>query len=235
MNKLNIKLFADGADLQSIIKLSQNDDIKGFTTNPTLMRKAGVQDYKFFAKDVLKHITNRPISFEVFADELNIMYSQAKEIASWGDNVYVKIPVTNTKNESTIPIIKKLANDGVKQNITALFTVEQSTPIIDILKNGPQSIISIFCGRIMDAGIDPIPTMRDIINYCSNISNIEVLWASPRCTYDIINAEKVGSHIITVSHDLLNKLHLFGKDLNEFSLETVRMFYEDSQKAGYKL
>jgi transaldolase len=236
MRALKIKLFADGADLQSIIKLSQNPQISGFTTNPTLMCKAGVKDYSSFAKDVLKQVTDKPISFEVFSDELPEMERQAKEIASWANNVYVKIPITNTKAESTSPIINSLSHSGVKVNVTGVFTLEQVSLATDALKNGSPSVVSVFAGRIADTGVNPTPLMTKALNICKSCdSNIELLWASPRELYNIIEAEQVGCDIITVAHDVLAKLHLFGKDLTEFSLETIRMFYNDATKAGYSL
>jgi transaldolase len=236
MNNLKIKLYADGANLTSMINLAKRDDIKGFTTNPTLMRKDGVQDYRAFAKEVLKAIPDKPISFEVFSDDLVEMEKQAKEIASWADNVYVKIPITNTKSESTIPIISTLSHAGVKVNVTAVFTLQQTLDAALALRYGCPSIVSIFAGRIADAGINPTPIMQAALATCASIEpNIELLWASPRELYNIIEANNVGCHIITVSHDLLNKMKLFGKDLTEFSLSTVQMFYNDAQKAGYSL
>lgn len=235
MQPLKIKLFADGANLESILKLAKLEHIKGFTTNPTLMRKDGVQDYKAFSKEVLTHIKDKPISFEVFSDDLPEMERQAKEIASWADNVYVKIPITNTKGESTSPIIFNLTKAGVKVNVTGIFTLEQVLNTTMMLKGGAPSVISVFAGRIADTGRNPSPIMAAALEVCKFEPKIELLWASPRELYNIIEADNVGCHIITVSHDLLNKMSNFGKDLNQFSLETVQMFYNDAVKAGYSL
>jgi transaldolase len=236
MRQLKIKLFADGADLQSILNLSKDERIKGFTTNPTLMKKAGIQDYKTFAKEVLNHIKDKPISFEVFSDELPEMERQAKEIASWSDNVYVKIPITNTQGISTAPIIKTLSHDNVKVNVTGVFTLDQTMRAAGSLQGGAPSVISIFAGRIADTGRNPTPIMKEALNICTNLDkNIELLWASPRELYNIIEADDAGCHIITVAHDILAKLNNLDKDLEEFSLETVKMFYNDAKKAGYTL
>jgi transaldolase len=236
MQPLKIKLFADGADLRSILELNQNPMIKGFTTNPTLMKKAGVQNYSAFAKEVLQHIKDKPISFEVFSDDLSEMERQAKEIASWADNVYVKIPITNTKGISTSPIIKSLSHSNVKVNVTGVFTLDQTLTAAGALQGGAPSVVSIFAGRIADTGINPSPIMASALHICAMIEpKIELLWASPRELYNIIEADHVGCHIITVAHDILAKLNLFDKDLTQFSLETVQMFYNDAQKAGYTL
>jgi transaldolase len=236
MRNFNIKIFADGADLQSILKLNSNPLISGFTTNPTLMRKAGVQDYRSFAKDVLNEIKDKPISFEVFSDDIYEMQEQAEEIASWGSNVYVKIPITNTLGESTIPIVNELSCSGVKINVTGVFTLDQTIKAAYALEGRSPSVISIFAGRIADTGINPSPLMAAALSICkSRDANIEVLWASPRELYNIIEADQVGCDIITVAHDILAKLDLLDKDLTEFSLETVQMFYNDAKKAGYSL
>jgi transaldolase len=232
----NTKIFADGADKKSLLELAKKKWVAGFTTNPTLMKKAGVQDYKSFALDILKEIKDRPISFEVFSDDFYEMESQALDIASWGSNVYVKIPITNTKGDSSIPLIEKLAHSGVKLNVTAVFTLDQVFKTAQVLKGGEPSIISVFAGRIADTGRNPVPIMEAALTMCTAIdSNIELLWASPREFYNIIEANRIGCHIITVSHDILAKANLLDKDLNEFSLETVQMFYNDAQKAGFKL
>lgn len=236
MRQLNIKIFADGADLQSILNLAKDNRIKGFTTNPTLMKKAGVKDYKAFAKEVLKHVVDKPISFEVFSDELPEMERQAKEIASWADNVYVKIPITNTQGVSTAPVIKSLSHNNVKVNVTGVFTLDQTMRAAGVLQCGSPSVISVFAGRIADTGRNPTPIMKEALNICNKLdSNIELLWASPRELYNIIEADEAGCHIITVAHDILAKLNNLDKDLEEFSLETVRMFKIDSEKAGYVL
>lgn len=235
---LTIKLFADGADLQSIIKLNQNPLIKGFTTNPTLMKKAGIQNYRSFAKEVLLHVKDKPISFEVFADDFDDMYAQAQDIASWGDNVYVKIPITNTLGQSSITLIEKLSTSKVKVNVTGVFTLEQVADAGDVLSGGAPSVISVFAGRIADTGENPTPIMlaaKKVCLLCSHIGQIELLWASPRELYNIVEADNAKCDIITVSHDLLSKLNLLGKDLTEFSLETVKMFYNDAKSAGYSL
>lgn len=236
MKHLNIKLFADGADINSILKLSQDNRIKGFTTNPTLMRKAGIKDYRSFAKEVLSHINDKPISFEVFADEFDQMEVQANEIASWGDNVYVKIPVMNTRGEPSYDLINKLSHNNVKLNVTAVFTIDQTTDISNALQGGALSIISIFAGRIADTGRNPVPLMEHALHICKSTDpNIELLWASPREVYNVIEAERCGCDIITATPDILSKIDLFDKDLTDFSRETVLMFKTDSDKAGYTL
>ena len=235
IQQLNIKIFADGADLKSILELNKNPLIKGFTTNPSLMRKTGITDYRAFSKEVLKHI-DKPFSFEVFADEFDEMEVQAKEIASWGNNVYVKIPVTNTRGESSVELIEKLSHSGVKVNVTAVFTLEQVFDVAQALEGGEPSVCSIFAGRVADTGANPSPLMLAAKAICNSMDkNIELLWASPRELYNIIEANNCNCDIITVGHDLLAKLNLFGKDLTEFSLETVKMFFNDAQKAGYTL
>ena len=232
----NVKIFADGADKKSLLELAKKDWVAGFTTNPTLMKKAGIQDYKAFALDVLSEIKDRPISFEVFSDDFDEMRTQALDIASWGSNVYVKIPITNTKGESSIPLVQELSHAGVKLNVTALFTLRQVSETAEALKGGAPSVISVFAGRIADTGRNPTPIMEEALAICQGADpNIELLWASPRELYNIIEADRAGCHIITVSHDILAKLGSLGKDLNEFSLETVQMFFNDAQKAGYKL
>lgn len=233
---MKIKLFADGADVASMVALSRDPRIKGFTTNPTLMRKAGVTDYRAFARSVLDAITEHPISFEVFSDELSEMERQALEIASWGKNVYVKIPVTNTRRESTAALVKALAAKGVKQNVTAVFTHAQVKEMGAALNGGPPSVISVFAGRIADSGRDPKAHMAEALKLCRAAGkNIELLWASPREVFNIAEAESVGCDIITATPDLLKKLELFGKDLGDFSLETVEMFHRDAAAAGYRL
>lgn len=233
---MKIKLFADGADRASMIELAKDPRIKGFTTNPTLMRKAGITDYVAFAKSVLEVITEHPISFEVFSDDFAEMERQALAIASWGKNVYVKIPVTNTKRESAGPLVKRLASQGVKQNVTAVFTHGQVREMALALAGGPPSVISVFAGRIADAGRDPKPHMREALAICRAADpRIELLWASPREALNIIEAEESGCDIITATPDLLKKAAGFGKDLGDFSLETVEMFYKDAVAAGYKL
>ncbi|MBL8957699.1 MAG: transaldolase [Myxococcaceae bacterium] len=233
---MKIKLFADGAEVAPMIELSRDPRIKGFTTNPTLMRKAGISDYRAFARSVLDAITAHPVSFEVFSDEFPEMERQALEIASWGKNVYVKIPVTNTKRQSSVELVRALAAKGVKQNVTAVFTHEQVREMAAALKGGPPSVISVFAGRIADSGRDPKPHMAEALKICRAASaDIELLWASPREVFNVAEAESVGCDIITATPDLLKKLAFFGKDLGDFSLETVEMFYRDAKAAGYRL
>lgn len=232
---MSIKIFADGADVKDMLQAYRSGAVHGFTTNPTLMRKAGISDYTAFAKDVLAQITDMPISFEVFADDLPTMVQQAKLIQSWGKNVYVKIPVTNTKGESTLPAIAQLAQSGVQLNVTAVFTVQQASGIIEALESSVPSVVSIFGGRIANAGTDPIPIMTEAVALAKKRPQCEVLWASPREAFNIIQAERCGCHIITVTTDLLAAMKTFGKNLEQYSLETVQMFYNDAQQAGYTL
>ena len=235
LSTMRTKIYADGADLESLLRLAEQPHIKGFTTNPTLMRKAGVADYAAFARDVLAQITDRPISFEVFSDDAGGMRRQAHEIASWGPNVYVKIPVTNTRAEPMTALIKDLSGDGVQVNVTALMTVRQVEEVAGALAGGAPSNISVFAGRVADTGRDPIPLMRDALAAMTGASEAELIWASPREVLNIAQAEEIGCHIITVTHDLLGKLHMLGKDLDEFSLDTVKMFHGDAVAAGYVL
>jgi transaldolase len=233
----SIKLFSDGADLASLLEMAKNPKISGFTTNPTLMRKAGISDYVGFAKQVLEHIQDRPISFEVFADEFDQMASQARLIAAWAKNVYVKIPITNTRGESSLPLVKELSVNGrVQLNVTAICTLEQVRGVSQALVGGAPAVISVFAGRVADTGRDPVPHMREaraILD--ASGAAAELLWASPRELLNILQAEQAGAHIITVPPDMLKKLSLFGKDLGEYSLETVKMFHNDAQAAGYTL
>lgn len=232
---LSIKIFADGADKAGIAEVGKNPLVKGFTTNPTLMRKAGISDYEAFAKEVLGIIGGRPISYEVFADDFSEMERQAKKIAAWGDNVYVKIPVTNTKGESAVPTVKKLADAGVKLNVTALMTLTQVKEVADALKDGPPSNISVFAGRIADTGRDPLPLMKEALDIMKVAPKSELIWASPRELLNIFHAESIGCHIITVTNDVLAKLSLVGKDLTEYSLDTVKMFERDGKASGFTL
>lgn len=235
VTNLKVSIYADGADIQSIRSLSNKPFIKGFTTNPTLMRQVGIKNYKAFALDVLEVITDLPVSFEVFADDIPSMQAQALEIASWGKNVNVKIPITNTKGESTANLVKYLSDKGVVCNITAMFTLEQVQNIVDILNPETPAILSIFAGRIADTGFDPVPLMKEAVNIASAKPKAEVLWASPRELLNIFQADEVGCHIITVTPDVLKKLSGVGKDLATFSLETVSMFYNDAKAAGYTI
>ena len=232
---LKIKLFADGADLDGMTQMYANPMIKGFTTNPTLMRKAGVQDYEAFAREVLAAIPDRPVSFEVFADDLPTMAAQARVIAAWGPNVNVKIPVTNTKGEFTGPIIEKLSAEGVQVNVTAVFSLEQVRAVTDALASDTPAIVSVFAGRIADTGVDPMPLMAEALKLMTAKPKAELLWASPRELLNIFQADQVGCHIITATNDLLGKLSGVGKDLEVFSRETVDMFYGDAQAAGFTI
>jgi transaldolase len=235
MSDLRVKIFADGADRAGMLRLYANPLIKGFTTNPTLMRKAGISDYRAFALDLLKAIPDRPISFEVFSDQFDEMAQQARVIARWGKNVYVKIPVTNTHGESSIPLLRDLAGAGIKLNVTALTTVEQVAGVVPALGGGPPACVSVFAGRIADTGRDPIPLMAEAVGLLAPHPNLELIWASPRELLNIFHAEAIGCHIITVTHDVLAKLPLVGKDLNEYSLDTVKMFCDDALKAGFRI
>jgi transaldolase len=233
--KLKVKLFADGAEKAGMLEMYQNPLISGFTTNPTLMKIAGVSDYEAFAKDILTQIPDKPISFEVFSDEFDEMERQALDITSWGENVYVKIPITNTKGESSVPLVATLSGNGVKVNVTAMFTVEQVQSVIPGLSKGPGSYVSVFAGRIADAGLDPLPIMREVLGLIKDYPGIELIWASPRELYNVVQADEIGCDIITATNSILKKLSSLGKDLNQFSLETVQMFYDDASEAGYTL
>jgi transaldolase len=234
-DQLNIKIFADGADLYGMLEYAENKLIKGFTTNPTLMRQAGVTDYEKFAREVLKHISDRPISFEVFSDEFREMERQALKLAELASNVVVKIPVTNTRGESSAPLISRLSAAGVSLNVTALMTPGQVQQVSDVLGDGPPSIVSVFAGRVADTGRDPVPLMIECLKHTRTRDNVELLWASPREILNVIQADAIGCDIITVTHDLLRKLGGLGKDLNQFSLETVTMFATDAVRAGFEL
>ena len=235
VNDLRIKIFADGADLPSMVALAALAHIKGLTTNPTLMRQAGIADYKAFASDVLAAIPGKPISFEVFADEPVEMLRQARLIASWGENVYVKMPVTTTDGASTEVMVRDLSMDGVKLNVTALMTPQQVATVASALEPGVPAIISVFAGRVADTGRDPVPLMTECVDLLADFDQIELIWASPRELINIFQADAIGCDIITVTPDLLKKLDLVGKDLDEFSLETVQMFYRDATMAGFQL
>ena len=235
VDQLSVKIFADGADLAGMLDLYRKPYIKGFTTNPTLMRKAGINDYRAFAKHVLQAIPDRPISFEVFSDDFAEMERQAREITSWGDNVYVKIPVTNTRRESARDLIKRLSCSGVKLNVTALLTLEQVRDVTAAVAGGASACVSMFAGRIADTGYDPVPLMAAAVEMLRVAPKAELIWASPRELLNIFHAEMVGCHIITVTHDILKKLSLVGKPLEEFSLDTVKMFFNDAQQAGFSI
>lgn len=235
LNNLKIKIFADGADLESIKLLNSKNFVKGFTTNPSLMKKSGIKDYKNFALDLLKYIKDKPISFEVFSDDLIEMEKQAEEIASWGKNINVKIPVTNTQKIKTTEIIKRLSNKGIQCNVTAIFTISQLKEVVESLNSTTPAILSVFAGRIADAGQDAEKIMIESIKIAKSKPHSEVLWASTREIYNIFQADKIGTHIITVPHDILGKINSLGKNLEEFSLETVRGFYKDALSAGFKI
>ena len=235
ITKLNVKIFADGADLNTIRKLATNPLIKGFTTNPTLMRNAGVEDYETFALEILSEIKDHPVSFEVLSDDLDEMAKQGHRIATWGDNVNVKIPITNTKGVLTIPIIKSLSDAGVKLNVTAIMTLDQVRKTCAALNSDVLAIVSVFAGRIADTGMDPLPLMKECVETLSVKPKAKLLWASPRELLNIFHAEQAGCGIITVSPDVLGKLKYVGKDLTQFSLETVEMFYQDALAAGYTI
>lgn len=233
--KLNVKVFSDGAVLETMLKDLQTGLVTGFTTNPSLMKKAGISSYIGFAKEVLAKITDYPVSFEVFADDLASMEKEAEKIASLGDNVYVKIPVTTSTGESTCPLIQKLSAKGIKLNVTAIFTIEQTQTVVDHLTAGVPAIVSVFAGRIADTGVDPMPIMEEALRICRQKEGVELLWASPRETYNIYQADQLGVDIITCTTDLIAKLPLQGKDLEDYSLETVQMFLKDSTSLGFKI
>jgi transaldolase len=232
---MKIKIFADGADIAGIKNLTHNSMIKGFTTNPTLMRAAGITDYEAFAKDVIEVIGDKPISLEVFSDDMIEMDRQARKLSLLGSNVFVKIPITNTKQESTLNLVRNLSADGIKLNVTALMTLPQVESTVSAFMGGVDGCISVFAGRIADTGVDPLPIMKESLNLMASNKSLELIWASPREILNIVQADEIGCHIITVTHDLLKKMSNIGKDLNEFSLDTVKMFFDDASKAGYLL
>jgi transaldolase len=231
----HVKIFADGADMEGILTLYKNPLIKGFTTNPTLMRKSGIADYETFARQVVAAVPDRPISFEVFADTFDEMIAQGREIASWGSNVNVKIPVTTTKGVFTGPVVRTLASAGVIVNVTAIMTKQQVERVAECLAPNVPAIVSVFAGRVADTGRDPVPVMRACLKVLANRPKAELLWASPRELLNIFQADEIGCHIITVSHDVLAKLSLVGKDLDDYSLETVKMFHRDATSAGFAI
>jgi transaldolase len=230
---LKIKIFADGADIKGILEMHKNPLVRGFTTNPTLMRKAGVSDYESFARNLLETVTDRPISFEVFADDLPTMIRQGRAISSWGKNVNVKVPVMNTKGEFTGPALHALASDGVELNVTAIMTAAQVRAVSAVLEPSVPAIVSVFAGRIADTGIDPVPHMRECKRVLASRPKAELLWASPRELLNIFQAEEIGCHIITCTNDMIAKLSLVGKDLVEYSRETVQMFYRDATASAF--
>ena len=235
IDNLSIKLFADGADINTMKEMSQKTFIKGLTTNPTLMRKAGIVDYKEFAREVLREITDKPISFEVFSDEIDEMIVQGVEIASWGKNVNVKIPITNSKGYSTEKVIRTLSREGIALNVTAILTIEQVQHVLDSIENSSSLFISVFAGRIADTGQDPVPIMKEALRRIQGASGAELIWASPRELLNVIQANDIGCHIITATSDILKKIELIGKDLSQYSLETVKMFRDDAIASGFSI
>jgi transaldolase len=232
---LRVKIFADGADLAGIVALRENPLIRGYTTNPTLMRKAGIAAYETFARQVLEAVPDRPISFEVFSDDFAEMERQATKITAWGDNVYVKIPVTNTRKETSGPLVRRLVDRGIKLNVTAILTLDQVRDVATQLAGGPSAYVSLFAGRIADTGRDPVPDVRAALEVLRPHPNLELIWASPREILNVVQASDVGCHIITVTHDLLQKLPGLGRDLDAVSLDTVRMFHGDAKASGFVL
>jgi len=235
VNDLKVKLFADGADKAGMLEMYRKPFVKGFTTNPTLMRKAGVTDYRGFAREILDAIPDRPISFEVFSDEFDEMERQAREIATWGENVYVKIPITNTRREAAYDLVRALSHEGVKVNVTAMMTLDQVRAVADAVRGGAPSCVSVFAGRIADTGRDPMPIMAESVRILADVPGAELIWASPRELLNVFQAEAVGCHIITATNDILKKLDLIGKDLADYSLDTVKMFFNDARQAGFAL
>lgn len=235
VDELNVKIFADGADKSGMIEMYEKPFVKGLTTNPTLMKKAGISDYRSFCRDILTHINDKPLSFEVFSDDFVEMERQALEIASWGENVYVKIPITNTQKQACYDLVKRLAAQKVKLNVTALMTLDQVSHVVNALDPNIPSYVSIFAGRVADTGRDPLPLMKSAVEILKNAPASELIWASPRELLNIFQADEIGCHIITVTNDILKKLSMVGYDLEEYSLDTVKMFYADALAAGYRL
>ena len=235
INNLKVKIFADGANKRDMIEMNSKSFIKGLTTNPTLMKKEGITDYRKFCKDILLTIKKKPISFEVFSDDFIEMEKQAVEISSWGNNVYVKIPITNTKQEPCYEVVEKLSKLGIKLNITAIMTLSQVKKIVSFLQPNVPNYISVFAGRIADTGVDPEPLMAEAVEILKLVPASELIWASPRELYNIFQADRIGCHIITVTNDILKKLNLIDYDLEKYSLDTVKMFYSDAVDAGFKL
>jgi len=234
-SQLKVKIFADGADKAGMLDMYKNPYVKGFTTNPSLMRKAGVTDYEAAARDIVKAIPDRSISFEVFADDFAEMERQARRITTWGKHVSVKIPITNTRRESALQLVRKLSQEGIALNVTAIFTLEQVQGVVDAAKGGAPCFVSVFAGRIADTGIDPVPIMAESVKRLRSAPNTELIWASPRELLNIFQADEIGCQVITVTNDIIKKISLVGKDMNEYSLETVKTFYEDGKAAGYRL
>jgi transaldolase len=235
LDRLTVRIFADGADLAGMMAMYAKPYIKGFTTNPTLMRKAGIQDYRAFAKEVVAAIPDRPISFEVFSDDFAEMERQAMEIAGWGENVYVKVPITNTSRDTSYDLVRRLSEQGVKVNVTAIMTLEQVSAVAAALRGPTPSCVSLFAGRVADTGRDPVPMMAEAVRRLAVAPQAELIWASPRELLNVFQADEIGCHIITVTNDILNKLTLVGRSLEDYSLDTVKMFYDDAKHAGYTL
>jgi len=231
--ELKTKIFADGADKRGILELYGNPLIQGFTTNPTLMRQAGITDYEAFARDILAAVPDRPFSLEVFSDEFEEMGRQARKLAALGPNVYVKIPVTNTRGESAAPLVRQLSRESIRLNVTAILTLDQVHTAVDALQGSPGAYVSVFAGRVADAGVDPLPVMKEALAIMKPQPQLELIWASPREIFNLVQADRIGCHIITITHDLLKKLPSLGKDLAEFSLDTVKMFHRDALAAGF--
>jgi len=232
---MKVKLFLDGAEISQMKAAYAKREVKGFTTNPTLMRKAGINDYEAFAREVIQSIPDMPISFEVFSDDFASMEKEARKIASWGGDTYVKIPITNTKGESAAPLIKRLSDDGISLNVTALMTIEQVKEVAAAINPKSRTIVSVFAGRVADTGIDPVPMMAECVKILAPNKNAELLWASPRELLNVLQADECGCHIITATKDIVSKMPLIGKSLNQYSLETVKMFYDDARAAGFKI
>ena len=235
VNELKVKIFADGADLPTMLDMYKKPFIKGLTTNPTLMRKAGISNYRKFAKEVLAEIQDKPISFEVFSDNLTEMLNQAIEIASWGKNVNVKIPITNSEGIETTKVIKELSSRGVALNVTAILTIKQVQNVVEVLEIDSNAFISVFAGRIADTGRDPVPLMEEALQIMKSKPKSELIWASPRELLNVIQADSIGCHVITATSDILKKLDILGKDLSQYSLETVKMFRDDALASGYSI
>jgi transaldolase len=233
LSDLKVAIFADGAEKAGMLEMYAKPYIKGFTTNPTLMRKAGVNDYENFAREILQEIPDRPISFEVFADDFAEMARQARKISSWGKHVRVKIPITNTRRESAVPLCERLTQEGIPLNVTALFTLEQVLSVVKAVSGGAPTYVSVFAGRIADTGVDPVPLMAEAVHRLVEAPNAELIWASPREVLNIFQADAIGCHVVTVTNDILKKLSIVGKDLTDYSLETVEMFYNDGKAAEF--
>ena len=235
LKDLKVKIFADGADKPIMLEMNAQPHIKGLTTNPTLMAKAGVRDYEAFARDVLQHITQKPLSLEVFSDDIAEMEREARKVSSWANNVYVKIPVTNTKGESTCSLVRRLTGSGIKVNVTAIMTLAQVRDVVLSLEPGVPANVSVFAGRVADTGVDPVPLMSAAIAMAAMRPLAEVIWASPRELLNIFQADQIGCHIITVTHDILKKLQMVGYNLDAYSLDTVKMFRQDAVESGFRI